>query len=205
MGDEEKIAVLTPVSVEDQVKVLVYNLSAEPVTATLHAREVIPGTWKFTGGIDSTGNDEMDEALWSFTAPFEYSKPVTVTFALGVTTVIEFTLEEAAVPYHQRCDLGISREDIKLWPHGLNVKVHSLGAIASEEIDVVLKDPDGNVLRREILPALEAPVDLWPRWREVSFLLHRIESLEGCTVEIDPDHKLNEITRDNNVVVLSGI
>jgi hypothetical protein len=24
-------------------------------------------------------------------------------------------------------------------------------------------------------------------------------------VEIDPDHKLNEVTRDNNVVVLSGI
>ena len=121
------------------------------------------------------------------------------------TRELMLKLKEAGVPYTERCDLGVGPEDVKLWPHGLNVKVHSLGAIASEEIDVVLKDPDGNVLRREILPPLEAPVDLWPRWREVSFLLHRIESLEGCTVEIDPEHKLNEVTRDNNVVVLTGI
>jgi len=204
-GDDEKIAILTPITVEDQMKMIVHNVSAEPVTAKLFARELTPGKWSFVGGVDSTGDDEMDAAQWSFESKFEWDTSVQMTFEPGVTTIVEMKLVEAGVPYTERCDLGIGIEDVKLWAHGLNVKVHSLGAVASEEIDVVLKDPDGNVLRREILPPLDAPTDLWPRWREVSFLLHRVESLEGCTVEIDPEHKLNEVTRDNNVVVLSGI
>ena len=204
-GDDEKIAILTPITVNDQVKMIVYNLSDETVNAKLFARELTPGKWSFTGGIDTTGDDEMDAAQWSFESKFEWDTSVDVSFAPGVTTIVEMKLVEEAVPYTQRCDLGISIEDVKRWPHGLNVKVHSLGALPSEEIDVVLKDPNGNILRREILPPLDAPTDLWPRWREVSFLLHRIDSLEGCTVEIDPDHKLHEVTRDNNVVVLRGI
>ena len=67
---------------------------------------------------------------------------------------------------------------------------------------MVLKAPDGTILKRETLPPLEAPTDLWPKWREVSFNLHNVPSLEGCTVEIDPENRLNEITRDINAVVL---
>ncbi len=57
-------------------------------------------------------------------------------------------------------------------------------------------------MRTAILPPLEAPVDLWPRWREVSFNLWGIPSLDGYSVEIDPEHILCEITRENNIVTL---
>lgn len=204
-GQDEDIAILTPVTLENQVKMMVYNLSDAPVTAKLFARELIPGTWTFCGGADTTGDDEMDAKEWSFEAEFEWSKGVEMTFAPGVTTVVSMKLKRAATPYSNRCDLGVGREDVHLWPHGLNVKIHSLGALPTEEVDVVLRSADGTILRREVLPPLEAPTDLWPRWREVSFNLHGIGTLEGCTVEIDPEHKLEEITRDNNIVTLTGI
>ena len=202
IGDDEKIAVLSPVALDDQVKILVYNLSKETVKAKVFAKELIPGTWSFSGGVDTTGNDEPDSIEWSFDAAFEWSKPVELSFKPGVVNVVCMRLKEEGIPYKDRCDLGIGKEDVHLWPHGLNVTVHSLGSVPSQEIDVVLKDPSGKILKREILPPLEAPTDLWPKWREVSFNLHNVPSLEGCTVEIDPDNKLNEITRDNNVVVL---
>ena len=204
-GQDEALAILTPVTLENQVKMVVYNLSDQPVTATLFGKETIPGTWIFAGGVDSTGNDEMDAPQWSFEAPFEWSQGVSMTFAPGVTTVVTMKLKRASTPYANRCDLGIGKEDIHLWPHGLNVTVHSLGSLPSPETSVVLRSPEGKILRREILPPLEAPTDLWPKWREVSFNLHGIPSLEGCTVEIDPEHKLEEITRDNNIVTLHGI
>ena len=61
-GDDEKIAILTPITVNDQVKMIVYNLSDETVNVKLFARELTPGKWSFTGGIDTTGDDEMDAA-----------------------------------------------------------------------------------------------------------------------------------------------
>lgn len=53
-----------------------------------------------------------------------------------------------------------------------------------------------------MLPALPAPTDLWPKYRDVIFYLHGISDLEGCYIEIDPEHRLQEITRVNNVVSL---
>ncbi len=202
LGDDEKLAILSPIALDDQVKLLVYNLSDKAVTARVFAKELIPGVWSFSGGVDTTGNDNADSVEWESEAVFEWSKGVELSFQPGVVNVVNMKLKEAGVPYAQRCDLGIGKEDIHLWPHGLNVTVHNLGSIESPEVDVVLKAPDGTILKRETLPPLEAPTDLWPKWREVSFNLHNVPSLEGCTVEIDPENRLNEITRDNNAVVL---
>ena len=65
-----------------------------------------------------------------------------------------------------------------------------------------MKDADGNVLKKAVLPSLPAPSDLWPKYRDVVFYLHHVKSLRGCYVEIDPDHKIREITRVNNIASL---
>ena len=133
---------------------------------------------------------------------FEKDERVRVVLPQGVTTVIELKLVEAGKPYWERPDLGVSEEDIRIFDHGINVRIHSLGAVATPETEVVLKDEDGNVLKKAVLPSLPAPTDLWPKYRDVIFYLHHIKSLKGCYVEIDPEHKLQEITRANNIAKL---
>lgn len=201
-GDDEKLAILSPVTRDDLIKLIVYNLDEKPVTAKILGREVLPGTWRITTGIDTTGDDSADSSLTSFETPFERSTSFQLAFAPKATTIVMMELIEHGTSYWERCDLGVGPEDVHFYAHGLNVTIHSLGAVDSPDVTVALKDKNGNILKTALLPSLPAPTDLWPRWREVSFNLHGIASLEGCYVEIDPEHRLQEITRANNIVYL---
>ena len=52
----------------------------------------------------------------------------------------------------------------------------------------------------EKLPSLPAPLDLYPQTAEVVLTLPDDATAAGGTVEIDPDHQIEEITRLNNIV-----
>jgi hypothetical protein len=86
----------------------------------------------------------------------------------------------------------------------MNLRLHSLGAADTPETSVVLKNAEGKILKRCEVPPIEAPRDLWPRHWDVIFKLHGIESLDGCYLEIDPERKLCEITRENNILRLEN-
>ncbi|MCD7909845.1 MAG: hypothetical protein LUH04_19625, partial [Clostridium sp.] len=101
-----------------------------------------------------------------------------------------------------RCDLGICREDVRRYAHGLNVRVHSLGHENSPAAKIALKDPSGEIVRLADIPPMEAPADLYPRTWDVIFPVYDIADLSGYTVEIDPFSQLEEITRRNNSVRL---
>ena len=200
-GDDERVAILSPVADNNHVKLIVHNLSGDVVKANIIGNEILPGTWSVSYGVDKDGDDIVDDVT-TYEAKLERSTAVAVEFAPNATTIVELKLKKQGKGYWDRCDLGISKDDIKMYDHGMNVTVHSLGSIDSPQVDVVLKNADGKILKKAILPPLEAPRDLWPRYRDVVFNLHGVDSIEGCYVEIDPDNKLCEITRNNNIVKL---
>ncbi len=201
-GDDERVAILTPITEEDHLRILVCNISDRDVYADLIGGDIKPGRWKILCGIDINDDDRIDEDSICFVQNFEKTGKVRVVFPAGVVSVLELELLEEGKPYWERPDLGVSKEDIRVYDHGINVRIHSLGSVPTPQTDVVLKDGDGNILKRAVLPPLPAPTDLWPKYRDVIFYLHGISDLEGCYIEIDPEHTLQEITRANNVVSL---
>ena len=82
------------------------------------------------------------------------------------------------------------------------MRVHSLGHVDAPGTKIALKNPAGEIVRLADVPALEAPVDLYPRSWEIIFNVYDIPDLKGYTVEIDPYRELQEITRENNSVTL---
>jgi len=100
--------------------------------------------------------------------------------------------------------LGLGRDDIRRYDHGLNVRIHSLGSRPTPECTVALMDEEGNILKSALLPPLPAPIDNWPRYRDVVFNLHNVPELIGLRVVIDPECRLQEITRDNNSILLTA-
>jgi hypothetical protein len=82
----------------------------------------------------------------------------------------------------------------------VRVTVHSLGAVPAPEAAVVLRDAAGRVLVTEKLAGLPAPVDLQPKTAVVTLRLPDGVEPHDCTVEIDPDHRFEEITTLNNAV-----
>jgi len=199
----EKLAVVVPYNSEREIKIVAFNISDTPITADIIGGEILPGVWKFSQGIDTNGDDLPDSSLSVRNVPFERSLPVTVTFPPKVYTVLLLELEKEGIPYFERCDLGITEEDLTMMPHGLQVRIHSLGAKESQDTIVALRNPKGKIVRTAPVRALPAPEQLFPIQWEVPIPVYGLpQDLTGWSVEIDPDNKLNEITRANNVAVI---
>ena len=88
--------------------------------------------------------------------------------------------------------------------HGrvVRVRVHNLGSAPSPATAVVFHNRAGEIIATGRLGTLPAPVDLHPRTADVSITLPPDADATGGVVEIDPDHRIEEITRVNNAVRL---
>jgi hypothetical protein len=61
---------------------------------------------------------------------------------------------------------------------------------------------NGQVLATVAVPSIEAPIDLMPRTINVTIPLPA-HGLSGCSLVLDPELKMKEITRVNNQVKLA--
>ena len=202
-GDDERVAILAPEAEEHRLRLVVCNISDQPVHAKMIGDAVKTGLWKLRYGIDSNGDDQIDQTTVEQMVHFEMTVGVDITFVPNATTVVEMTLVGEQPDSRERYDLGIGRDDVIRYDHGLNVRIHSLGSKPTPECTIVLMDENGTIFKSAVLPPLPAPIDNWPRYRDVVFNLHNVPDLIGLRVVIDPEDKLKEITRENNVVVLT--
>ncbi|HYW69979.1 MAG TPA: LamG domain-containing protein, partial [Pyrinomonadaceae bacterium] len=200
-GDEEKTAILIPDATPQSLKIIAYNLSDKPVTATMTGWDVDPGKWEVVQGVNRNGDDIADETATRM-VEFERTGSIELTFAPRVTTIVSLKLKEQGTPYWKRPDLGISADDVKLHGRTMTVTVHSLGAVATPPTKLALFDRQGHLIATAAVPGLEAPADLRPRTVEVTL---PATEFNGSSLVLDPDAKLKEITRMNNRVVLQLI
>ena len=196
----ESVAVLIPDATATSFKVIACNLETTAVRATMTGWNIEPGIWEIKQGLDTNDDDTADQALETRTAVFERSRSVELTLPPRATTVLTFKLKTPGTPYWSRPDLGIDPEDVSVQGREVRVTVHSLGAVPSPGTTVALRDKSGRVLATAGLAVMPAPVDLMPRTAVVTLKLPGDVAARDCTVEIDPDHRLEEITTLNNAM-----
>ncbi len=198
----ESVAILIPEATDDAFKVIAYNLEATAVTASMTGWTITPGDWEITQGVDADGDDQVEGVIEKRTVPLERTKSVELTLAPQTTTVLTFKNVKRGTPYHERPDLGIDRQDVMLRDGKLTVKLHSLGSVPAPASVVALVSADGKVLARMKTTEIAAPLDWHTKTAEVILSLPSGMKTEGCSVVIDPDHSLTEITTRNNAVKL---
>ncbi|MEH0199117.1 LamG-like jellyroll fold domain-containing protein [Caulobacter sp. CCNWLY153] len=163
----EDVAILVKDGTAKGFKVVAYNLSDKPVTATMTGWNVAPGQWTLTQGLDTTGDDAIDTtgdgAGETRQVAFERTKGVTVVLPPGQTTIIDMALATPGDEPSQRADLGIGRGDVTVKGSAITAKVHSLGAQDAQASKLELVDAAGKVLASAAVPALAAPKDLLPK------------------------------------------
>ncbi len=201
-ANDQSVAILVPDATPTRFKVIAYNLETTPVHATMTGWNIDPGIWEITQGIDTNNDDVADGNLTTTTAAFERSSSLEFAFAPRATTVLTLTLKTPGVPYWDRPDLGIDREDVQVHGREVLVRVHSLGSVPSPATTVVIRNRNGEIISTEKLGPIPPPLDLYPKTANVELTLPDGTGAAGCAIEIDPDHKLEEITRLNNVVKL---
>ena len=205
-ANDQSVAILVPEAKPDHVKIVAYNLDAEPVTAHMTGWEIDPGQWTITQGTQQgIGNaqpapDATVNGLTTRTVAFERSSSVDITFAPRTTTVIELKLATKGVPYWSRPDLGIDPEDVKVEGSNVAVKVHSVGAVDAPASTLVLRDRAGKTIATSTVPALKAPTDLNPKTAVVKLTLPAHADYTGGSITIECGGTLPEITQMNNRV-----
>ncbi|HUJ72978.1 MAG TPA: LamG-like jellyroll fold domain-containing protein [Verrucomicrobiae bacterium] len=199
---DQSVAILVPNATPTGFKVIAYNLEPTPVRATMTGWNIDPGIWEITQGIDTNGDDNADLDITNSTATFERTGALEFTFAPRTTTILTLKLKTPGTPYWQRPDLGIDRDDVQVFGREVRVRVHSLGSVPSPATTVVFRNRAGEIIATEKIGPLPAPLDLFPQTTVVALTLPDGAVAAGGTVEIDPDHQIEEITRLNNVVKL---
>ncbi|HXI84912.1 MAG TPA: LamG-like jellyroll fold domain-containing protein [Verrucomicrobiae bacterium] len=201
-ANEESVAILVPNATPTGFLVIAYNVETRPVRATMTGWNIDPGLWEITQGIDTHGNDVADQSVTTWTNTFERTSNLEFTFAPRATTVLSLKLKTPGKPYWERPDLGLDREDVQVKGREVRVRIHSLGSVPSPETTVAFRDRTGKIIAAAKVGPLPAPVDLYPKTTDVVLALPEGAEVTGGTVEIDPDHRIEEITRLNNVVKL---
>jgi hypothetical protein len=198
----DSLGILVPAATPDHIKIIVYNLDAVPVKTQMTGWEIDPGQWEITQGIQGAKDAELT-GVTRWTAEFERSKDLALTFAPHTTTVVELKLMTKGVPYWSRPDLGISSDDVRIDGHTLRVTVHSLGAVDAPASKIVLRDRAGKVIAIAQAGPLKAPLDLYPKTEDVSLSIPANAEWKGGSVSIEMSGDLPEITQLNNRVQLS--
>jgi concanavalin A-like lectin/glucanase superfamily protein len=198
----ESVAILIPNATPQSVKIIAYNLSQAPIKTSLSPWNLESGQWEVTQGIDLNGDDLADDVLNNRQVELERDRPLELTLAPRVSTIVTLKLISKGTPYWNRPDVGIGKDDIAVQGRNLTVTVHSLGAVDVPATRVVLVDANGKVLASGEVSGLKAPLDLFPKTAKVRMTIPPGASIRGGSIILDPDSTRNEITRVNNRVKL---
>ena len=197
-ASDQSLAILIPDATPTALKIIAYNLETRPVRAILTGWNVDPGVWDIVQGQDSDLDDVADTSLAAHTARFERTRTLELSFAPRATTIVTLKLKTPGKPYWDRPDLGIDPEDVTVDGRLVRVRVHSLGSVDAPPAQIVVRTRAGKLAASATIPALAAPLDLLPRTTLVELLLPPGTDPAEGTVEIDPDHLIEEITASNN-------
>ena len=201
-ANDQSVAVLIPEATPDHFKVIAYNLDPVAVTAKMTGWEIDPGKWEITQDVQGASASAPLRDASTRTVEFERSKDVEITFPPHATTVLELKLVEKGVPYWSRPDLGIGRDDVKVEGSRIKVTVHSLGSVDAPASKVVLRDKSGKVVASAAVPAIKAPLDLFPKTATVVLAVPAGTEWKGGAVSVEMGGDVPEITQMNNRVPL---
>jgi hypothetical protein len=151
-------------------------------------------------GIDADGDERIDEPGAGRELVLHRSNPVALEVPSRKVYVVELEQREAHPRPEQLPDLAVGDGDIfyDKPTDRLKVVVHNLGSAPAKDVTVRFEDLDGNLLLRRTIVHLDAPLDLQPKTAVVCLPQPTLLPVDRIVVRIDPDERIQEITRENN-------
>jgi len=195
-ADGTDVALLVKDATKTSFKVIAYNRTDKPVTATMTGWNVAPGQWSLAEGLDANGDDAIDGAASPRSVAFERSLGTKVTLAPRQTTIIDMKRVTPGDDPAKRADLGIGRGDVVVKGASISAKIHSLGAQDAQAARLELVDASGKTLDSAAIPALKAPRDLAPKTASVKLRIPAGVKAQGLRVRIVSPQPQNTALND---------
>ena len=183
-----------------KLNVLAFNLTHKPVDAKMKVWRIIPGKWKITEGIDRNNDNKIDSIIQEQVLELEKGSEINVQFSPLKNTIINLVLEEPnKTPYWKLPDLAIHSKYMLQSENEIKVRVYNQGAIKSPSTTIEIRDLSGKTIAKSVVPEIEAPLDLVPKYMEIQLKIPKDFQLTGCKIIVDPDEKIKQITRSNDM------
>ncbi len=200
-ADYQSVAVFVNKAGRSGVDIIAYNLELEAVEAEMTVWDVTPGRWRVKQGLDTNDDQLMDSDSSEYIVDLERGESLKLVFAPRTYTLLSLEMiEPAEKGYWDRPDLGIGPSDIRIAGNSVTVRVHSLGAVDAPGSTMVLKDAYGTAIAYAKVPPIEAPLDLVPRWTDITMTVPDGTDLSSGSVQVDPEGRIIQITSRNNYV-----
>jgi hypothetical protein len=200
----EDVAILIPAGDPRRFKVIAFNTTDHPVTATMIGDQLTAGDWALTSGVDTNGDDRADAPSAATRVTLEEGARMPLSLPPHQTIVFDFALMAPREEPRTRTDVGISGDDLALAGGRLTAKVHGLGAKPSPAGSATLRDGDGKIIGTARFPALAAPTDLQPHIANIAFSVPRAVKKGSLNVTLVLDGDPPEISAENNRATLGA-
>jgi hypothetical protein len=198
--DDDAAAIVLTASPQ-KLLVATYNFADHPRNVQMRVWELEPGRYRLHEGLDNDHDDRRDRTVATRDVVLERGSVVDIDLPPQRSELIEMEQLERRPGRELLPDLAVGDGDLfyDKATDRLKVVVHNIGSSAAESVVVRFEDPAGNILADRIIPRLDAPLDLQPKSATVWLGQPLLHPVAGITVRIDPEHRLQEITDENNM------
>ncbi len=176
-------------------RISLYNFG-RPRKITMQTWLLEPGVYKLISGMDKDDDGEIDSHQTERTVVLrERVNQVQLLIPSRRLQVISLEQVKTGPKTVVAPDVAISGRDISFASGQLDVKVHNVGSVTAKQVTVEL----WNGMRRiesATIAQIDAPNDLLPRWKTISFKTDLKNVTSSITVKVSTDQP--EITTFNN-------
>jgi len=175
-----------------------FNFKDTPQKGALRVWRLEPGRYKVMLGLDEDDDNRIDRVLRERSLDLRRYAAFDITLPSKKICVLDVSQIKKYDDLRRRADLALSPLDSSLAKNGsVVVRVHNIGAKTAENITVTLTRR-GQTIATRTIDALEAPLDLGPRIKEVTFQ----DAQPGDVITLDPDNAILEIAEHNNRLIV---
>jgi hypothetical protein len=194
-------AIFVPYASRSKIDIIAFNLDDKQVSADMTVWDVKPGKWRIRQGVDNNEDQVIDGDATESIVRFARGESLRLLFTRRKYNIVSLELiEPSEKGYWDLPDLGIGPEDVKIMGNQVTVRVHNIGAKPSSETVIEVRDAKGAVAAYAMVPPLDAPLDLKPRWKDITISVAHGTDLSSGTIEIDPEQKTGQISRINDII-----
>ena len=193
-----KIALLIPKGDPNRFEIMAFNMTTQPVNAHMTGAQLTGGTWRISDCIKE--GHSLKPIPQYRTLRLERGRTISLVIPPRLECRFKLELIEKADDPSLRPDIGISADDLKLDHNDLIVRIHSLGSKPTPKGRIVVRNVLGKIVAEGRFEALEAPLDLLPKTKDVRLSLPT--NHQTLTVSLLLDGAIDEISLNNNTAIL---
>jgi hypothetical protein len=188
-----------------KLRVAAYNFDGGPRRVRMRVWELAPGKYHLREGVDTDHDDRIDGTPATRELDLQRGSPIDLELPARKVQIVELHQQQARPRPELLPDLAVGDVDVfyDKATDRLKVVVHNIGSAAAENVVVRFEAPDGQLLGERVITRLEAPLDLQPKTATVWLSQPTLHPVARVVVRVDPAGRLEEITKENNVIAWS--